>query len=106
MSLELHTISLVPGTVPARKDVLRVGFFPDVPTVIGSGAGAAVTLTVNATLFPGLSLPAKYNVHVQPNQDATAYVTAKSGAGFTVTLLPRLAANTLAVGTVDLTIVG
>ena len=105
MSVDLHTVTVVPGMAPALNDRFRVGVLKDVPTVIGSGAGAAVTLTVNATLIPGLKLPPKYSVFATANQDAVINVTGKTAAGFTVTLLPRLAANTLAVGTVDLLVV-
>lgn len=105
MALELHTVELIPGTNPGMKDRVRLGFFPGIATTIGGGAGQSVTLTVNATLIPGLSLPPAYNVHVTPNQDAVCFVTNKTASGFTVTLNPRLAANTLAAGTVDIEVV-
>lgn len=106
MSLDVHSVSLLGGSSVSMNDRLRVGLYPNVATAAGGGAGAAVTLTVNATLIPGLSLPANYEVHVTPNQDAVAYVTAKTAEGFTVTLNPRLAANTLAAGTVDILVIG
>jgi hypothetical protein len=65
-------------------------------------SSSVVTLSA-ATLTNGTS---PYAVMVSPNQDATAYISAKAGNGFSVTLLPRLAANTLAVGTFDLFVIG
>lgn len=102
MSYDLHTVSIIPGCTPQRLDRVRLGFFPGVATPAGGGAGQSVSVTVNATLFPGLSLPSTYNVHVTPNQDAVPFVTNKTASGFTVTLNPRLAANTLAAGTIDI----
>lgn len=72
-----------------------------VANVIGSGAGAAVTTAISFTT----PLPtASYNVQVTPGQDAVPYVTSKTTSGFNVVLNPRLAANTLAVGTFDVVI--
>jgi hypothetical protein len=63
----------------------------------GGGAGAAVTVVVS-----GLKgLPSNFGVLVNPGQDATWWVDTKTSTGFTIHLLPRLAANTLASGTVD-----
>jgi len=73
----------------------------DVATAAGGGAGASVTLSV---IF-NQPIPASvtsYNVQVTPNQDAVAFVTSKTNAGFTLTLNPRLASNTLSSGTNDI----
>jgi len=76
---------------------------PNVPNLIGGGAGAAVATAV--TLNPPIPTGAtNITVHVTPNQDAVPFVTAKTVTGFTFTLNPRLAANTLAVGTNDITV--
>lgn len=100
MSLIQHSISLATPTDPSRLDRLVVGFKVNVANVIGSAAGASVTTAVAFT-----DLPAKYAVSITPSQDAVAYVTNKTNSGFNVVLSPRLAANTLAVGTFDVTVV-
>ncbi|MBJ9663185.1 hypothetical protein EFP18_12150 [Burkholderia glumae] len=100
MGLPIHTVEVLPGSnPPAQPDRVAVALLTAVATAAGSGAGAAVT-----TAITGLALPATYSVQVTPNQDAVAYVTSKSQSGFSVVLNPRLAANTLAAGTVDITI--
>ncbi|WP_186095684.1 hypothetical protein [Burkholderia gladioli] len=100
MGLPIHTVEMLPGSNPtAQPDRVAVALLTALATVAGSGAGAAVTTTVT-----GLSLPPTYNVQVTPNQDAVAYVTSKTQTGFSVVLNPRLAANTLAAGTVDIAI--
>ncbi len=99
MSLDLHTISIKSGsTMTAQPDRLGVAMMTSVANVIGGSAGAAVVTAV------ALVLPAVYNVQATPNQDARAFVSGKTTSGFNVTLLPGLAANTLAVGTIDLLI--
>ena len=97
MAIDIHTVSLLPGTTLARTDRLILGALSGVASAAGGSAGAAVTVPVS---FPG-SLPANYAVIVTASQDATAYVTAKTASGFSVVLSPRLAANTLAAGTFD-----
>ncbi|MBN3757213.1 hypothetical protein G3N95_30025 [Paraburkholderia sp. Tr-20389] len=68
-----------------------------VANAAGGGAGTAVTVVVS-----GLKgLPSNFGVLVNPGQDATWFVASKTSTGFTITLTPRLAANTLASGTVD-----
>lgn len=100
MAIEIHTVEIAPGAVPTYVDRILWGALLDQATPAGSGAGAAVTLNVT-----GLSnLPAHYGVVVNPQQDATWLVSGKSPSGFTVTLNPRLAANTLAAGAVDILI--
>jgi hypothetical protein len=100
MALELHNIELAQGTIPTAPDRVILGY-QTVANVIGGGAGASVTTAVT---FAGL--PASYSVIVTPNQDAVAYVTTKTSTGFNVVLTPRLAANTLAVGTFDVVVLG
>lgn len=99
MALVQHAISLAQPTDPSQLDRLVVGFKAGVANVAGSGAGASVTTAVTFT-----DLPAKYSVVVTPSQDAVAYVTSKTNSGFNVVLNPRLAANTLAIGTFDVTV--
>lgn len=100
MGLPIHTIDVVPGSSPtAQPDRVIFAILPGVANVAGSGAGAAVVTAVG-----GLQLPANYTVEVTPNQDAVPFVSGKTQSGFNVTLNPRLAANTLAAGTFDVTI--
>lgn len=102
----LHIIEPVDGSQHALSDRLNVGVLRDVAFAAGGGAGLASTVTVDAALISGLKLPPNYAVQVTPNKDAIAYVTGKSATGFTVTIYPRLAANTLAAGTMDIWIAG
>lgn len=98
---DLHTVETIDPTVTANADKVLLGF-QTVANLIGGGAGQAV---VTAVAFSG-GLPATYNVLVTPSQDAVAFVSAKTATGFNVTLNPRLAANTLAVGTFDVAVFG
>jgi hypothetical protein len=99
MSFDLHTVSTPGGIKPQLNDRHILGSLFGVANAAGSGAGASVAVAVT-----GLQLPAKYNVVVDPGQDATWYISAKTQTGFTVNLQPRLAANTLAAGAINLTI--
>ncbi|AJX59247.1 hypothetical protein AQ938_06925 [Burkholderia pseudomallei] len=99
MSFDSHTVSAPAGAKPQLNDRAVLGSLIGVANVAGAGAGAAVTVAVT-----GLSLPPNYAVAVNPGQDATWFVSAKTQSGFTVTLNPRLAANTLTAGTIDVII--
>lgn len=99
MAKDLHTVSLVPGTNITNEDRLTVGAIPQRSHAAGGSAGAAVTIAVT-----GLELPPTYAVQCTPSQDATCWVTARTATGFTVNVAPRLAASTLAAGTVDIII--
>lgn len=100
MGLDIHTIDVVPGSNPtAQPDRVLFALLEGVATAVGSGAGVAVVTPIS-----GLQLPANYAVQVTPNQDAVPFVSGKTQSGFNVTLNPRLAANTLAAGTVDIAI--
>ncbi|MCG5072269.1 hypothetical protein [Paraburkholderia tagetis] len=100
MNLPVHTLDVAPGSNPlAQPDRVLIALLEGVATAAGGSAGAAVV-----TAIAGLQLPASYAVQVTPNQDATAFVSGKTNTGFNVTLNPRLAANTLAAGTVDIAI--
>ena len=99
--LQIHDIQIPDGMPPNELDRITLGTLIGVANVIGGGAGQSVNVVVS-----GLQLPAKYAVFVNPGQDATWFVSAKSTTGFTVTLNPRLAANTLAAGAIDITLIG
>jgi hypothetical protein len=96
MPLELHTIETVPGAAPPMND--RIGYGLAFGVAYGAGGGAGQSVTINIT---GLTLPPKYMVDVELNVDACAFVTNKTATGFSITITPRLAANTLASGTLQ-----
>ncbi len=98
MGKPVHTVDLLTGSNQANQDRLSVLIDTAVPNVAGGGAGAAV---VTAIAVAAGALPASYNVQVTPSQDCVPFVSGKTQSGFNVTLTPRLAANTLAVGTFD-----
>jgi len=95
----IHTLAVDDSSDPLAMPDRVLYIKKTVANVIGGGAGSSV---VTAVAIAGL--PAAYNVVVTPNQDAVAFVSGKTQAGFNVTLFPRLAANTLAVGTFDLVV--
>jgi len=104
MPQEIHTIEMPDGSLQNRSDRLIVGLQTQVANGAGGGAGLSVTVAVTF----GYQLPKEYAVFVNPGQDATWYVAdnSKTATGFTVTLEPRLAANTLAAGAIDVMVVG
>ncbi len=101
MARDIRTIEVPDGATPQQEDRVVVGMLAGVANGAGSGAGAAVAVA----LAGFANLPASYSVLVNPGQDATWYVGGKGPTGFTVTLTPRLAANTLAAGSFDVVIV-
>lgn len=94
-----HTVAVPSGASQANQGQVMVGNIPGVANLAGGGAGTSV---VTAVAVQGL--PASYSVLVNPGQDATWFVTGKTATGFNVTMLPRLAANTLAAGAFDVVI--
>jgi hypothetical protein len=101
MPLDIRTIETLDGSDVNAPDRVQVYLKKQVANAAGGGAGQTVT-----TAISNLQLPAKYAVIVSGlSQDATAYVTGRTQTGFSVVLAPRLAANTLAIGTFDLLVV-
>jgi len=100
MAIDKHTMFVLDGSSAIFTDRTIVGVLVGVANASG-GAGAAVTTAV--TFAEGL--PASYAVFVNPGQDATWYVSAKTSAGFNVVLTSRLAANSVASGTFDVLVV-
>lgn len=94
MSRVLHSVAVMNGVSLAQEDRLVEGHFQAAHGV-GGGAGQVVNIDIVATL------PAAYTVTATPSQDAVCYVTNRTQAGFRIVVSPRLAANTLAAGTVD-----
>lgn len=66
---------------------------------ITSVAGQGCSLVVSRTL------PPKFAVFVEPNDDRRHWITGKSSTGFTINFAPGLASATLAAGTADLRLV-
>ncbi len=97
----VHSVDVPAGSTPNTGDRVTIGSLQDVANLAGGAAGASVTTAVS---MPGL--PASYSVSIAPNQDAVAYVTNKTSTGFDIVLNPRLATNTLAAGTFDVTVNG
>jgi hypothetical protein len=99
----VHTIVQGAGSIGfSDPSQITTVALKQLPYVAGAAAGDAVTLEV-----AGLALPeAGYEVVIGDlGQDATAFVSARTAAGFTLNIHPRLAANALAAGAVDLLIV-
>lgn len=92
----IHTLNFIDKSNLSHQDQV-VAFKDTVANVIGGSAGAAVTTAV-AFVEP---VKTPYQVFATPNQDAVAHVTNKTAMGFDLVLRPRLATDTLAVGTVD-----
>jgi hypothetical protein len=98
MSFDLHTIEVPDGAYGFnQKGRALIGCGLGVANAAGGSAGASVTVAVSGLK----NLPANYGVSVNPGQDATWWISNKTSTGFTINLNPRLAANTLAAGTVD-----
>jgi hypothetical protein len=95
----MHTISVLDlANGFARADRIIMGLIT-VSYGAGGGAGAAVTAAVTLG-----DLPATYSVFTGASADATAYVSAQTSTGFTLNVSPRLAANTLAAGSMKVLI--
>lgn len=104
MGVVSYTVGAAGTLYPSNLTTASVsGGTPTTPAVPGAvaitsaaGQGSAVDIAQN--------LPGKFSVAVAPSEDCTSWITNKSNTGFTVNFAPRLAANTLAAGTFDLTI--
>jgi hypothetical protein len=102
MGLDLHTVEMNDGSSPtAQPDRLKCLLQFAVTTAAGAAAGDSVTTTIS-----GVTLPAAYIVLVEVDQDATWYAASKTQTGFEVVTSPRLAANTLAGGTINIIVFG
>jgi hypothetical protein len=95
--IDIHAIEFLNGGVPSNPDRLKAAILT-VANAAGSGAGAAVTVAV-AFAEP---MPAAYQVFCDAGQDVVCYASAKTVNGFTLNINPRLAANTVAAGNVNL----
>jgi hypothetical protein len=97
MATVKHSTAVLDGSGGIFTDRTILGMQLGLTNAAGGGAGLAVTTAVTFAE----PLPASYTVLVQPNQDATAYVSSKTASGFNVVITPRLAATTLSAGTFD-----
>jgi len=98
MPFDLHTLEVPDGGYGfGQKGRALVGAGLGVANAAGGGAGTSVTVAVSGLK----NLPANFGVLVNPGQDATWWISSKTATGFTINLSPRLAASTLAAGTVD-----
>lgn len=95
MSLDVHTINFPAGSAaPAKQDQLSmINLFG-----MANGAGSAGTTVQVPISLPSAGLPANYFVDYDMPADYTVFTTAKTAAGFTVNIQPRLAANSVAAG--------
>lgn len=98
MPFDLHTLEVPDGAYGfGQKGRALIGCGLGQANAAGGGAGQSVAIAITGLK----NLPPNFGVVVSPSQDATYYISGKSATGFTINLLPRLAANTLAIGTVD-----
>jgi hypothetical protein len=100
MGLAYHDLYSVDGQLLNTFDRAYFGTVT-VTYAAGGGAGSAVTATVSWTE----PVPTPYCAIMSPVEDCTYFISAKTTLGFTLNVLPRLAANTLAGGTVEILIV-
>jgi len=76
--IDKHTMQVVDGSSATFTDRTIVGVLTGVVGTTGVNQTTAVTFSE--------SLPASYAVFITPNQNLVPFVTAKTSAGFTVTL--------------------
>jgi len=99
MSKFFHTVGIIPGADPGWTDHIKVGLLKGLAYGVGGSAGAAVSVNV-VGIFP-----ASYGVFPSVGADLVVNITAKTAAGFTVNIEPRLATATIAAGTLDLFVI-
>lgn len=99
MGVAYHTLYVPDGAAVNLFDRVVVGAYP--VTYVGGSAGVAVTTVVT---FGG-RVPTPYAAVVSSVEDSTYYVTSRTNTGCSLVISPRLAANSLAGGTVQLMIV-
>lgn len=89
------------GGLGAGAIGLRVALMKGITNAVAGGAGQSVATAVTF----GAAMPdTTYVPVVNPNQDATWWISAKTINGFTVNMTARLAASTLAAGTFDVAV--
>lgn len=101
MANHIKDLEVMDGSTLSKPDRIRVSLQMAVANLIGGGAGQTVTVAVT---FPEV-MPANYAVFADAGQDAVCFASARTTVGFTLNINPRLAANTLAAGTVNILVV-
>ena len=105
MGNAIHSIDVATGSDPTQQpDRLKYYTKYNIANSAGGGAGQSVTVAVAVPVAAGLPSNGNYIVDVETSQDCTAFVSSKTATGFNVTLTPRLAANTLSAGTINVQI--
>jgi len=103
MAIDKRVVAVLDGSTAAFTDRELLGVQFGISNPAGASAGASVSVVVTfAEPLPSLG----FGVWIGHHQDATAFVTNETLDGFTVTLSPRLASETLAAGTFDVMILG
>jgi hypothetical protein len=102
MSVDVHTIEVQDGSnTLSTQDRVKV-YAAQVANSAGGGAGQVVTVAVT---FSQPMPSAGYSTFFDAGQDAVCFATSKTVNGFTLNINPRLAANTVAAGNVNLLVV-
>jgi hypothetical protein len=99
MGIDVHTVEVPDGSVPLNNQDRVLLARLSVAIIAGAAEGDSVVTAVT-----GLVLPPSYAAFAAPEQDAVGFVSAKTGSGFTLTVNPRLATETVAAGNVDVLI--
>lgn len=99
MGIAYHTSYSPDGTILNLFDRVVIGNV----TAVYPAATAGATSTIAVTW--GEPIPTPYMAIMSPIEDCTYFVSARTTVGFTLNVLPRLAANTLAGGSVEILIV-
>lgn len=99
MGIAYHTLYAADGTTANVADRWYFGTV----TATYASAGAGLTSTVVVTWTE--PIPGPYCAVMSPVEDCTWYMTSKTSTGFTLNVWPRLLANALAGGTVEILIV-
>lgn|SRR5487761_1936274 len=104
MGFPIHTIVIPAGMDGYSEGAwIKQGLMLAVPYVAGVGGGAIVSTPI--AFAATADMPANYGVFVEVGADVTAYISAKTAAGFTLNIEPRLSASTVAAGTANILIV-
>jgi hypothetical protein len=102
MAFPVHTVEVMKGSsLLSNQDRVKMLAQFGVANAAGGSAGASVTQNIT-----GLDLPANYAVFVDTGADIVYFATNKTQSGFTLTLNPRLATETIAAGSVNIFILG
>lgn len=96
MGISYHSLYTPDGAGVNLFDRLVAG---TVTATYPSGASAGVASTVAVTW--GEPVPTPYTVLVSPVEDSTYFITSKTATSCILNVAPRLAASTLAGGTVE-----